>query len=84
MLGVGAVLTGLQSVVYPFDEPRIYDERFLSDDGDIDWGYAMFGENIELGIAWSIIYHAVTYAVAVFLIRRWSRKWNAQFDNLAE
>ena len=81
MLGVAAALSGMGAVINPFDEPVIYNEQFLTEDGQVDWGYAMFGDNVELGIAWLVISQAIVYAIVVFLIRRWSKKWNMQFDN---
>ena len=79
MLAWGAVSTGIQMVVYPFEEDPIYTEKVFSQETGFDWGYAILGQNQELGILMIVLHSAVTYAIAVYLIRRWSKKWNLQF-----
>lgn len=79
MLAWGVVSTGLQMIIYPFEENSIYNEKVFSETTGFDWGYAMLGPNPELGIASIIIHTVITYAIAVYLIRRWSKKWNLQF-----
>ena len=79
MLLVGAAMGGLSSVINPPIEE--YDEdRIMTIHGDINWEYLILGDNPELAIATSIMYQAVVFAVAVYLIRRWSHQWNRQFD----
>jgi hypothetical protein len=55
-------------------------EKLVLEIQEINWEYAILGENPELTIATTIIYHVIAYALAVYLIRRWSKKWNLQFD----
>ena len=47
--------------------------------GGMDWHTMMFGEHPEIGITLMIINTVVTYCIAVYLIRRWSKKWNEKF-----
>jgi hypothetical protein len=81
MLAVGIPLSVAMSAINPMPEADDYDNLFLENQ-EIDWGYALLGENPEAAIASLIIYHAVAYALAVYLIRRWSKKWNKQFDDV--
>jgi len=79
MLGVGLTMSLISSVVNPM--PDSFDEeKFVLENNEINWEYAILGESPILTIASMIIYQAVVLAVAVYLIRRWSKKWNAQFD----
>ncbi len=71
-----AVSTGVQSAVNPFDEASEYDQKVFSEETGFDWGYAVLGSSPELTIYGLIVHTAITYAIAVFLIRRWSKKWN--------
>ena len=79
MLGWGALSTVIQMVVYPFEEDSIYTAKVFSEETGMDWGYAILGQTPELGISLIIFHSTITYAIAVFLIRRWSKKWNLQF-----
>lgn len=80
MLGVGIPLSMAMGVVNPMQEADEYHKKIFLDNQEIDWGYAFLGENPETAIASIVIQSIVVYAVAVYLIRRWSKKWNLQFD----
>lgn len=77
MLGVGAMLTGGAELIYP-QESR-YDESMFLENKEIDWAYVTLGENPELTIISIIIHNAVVYTIAVYLIRKWSNRWNKNF-----
>jgi hypothetical protein len=67
----------VSSVINPMDE--IDDERIILENQEIDWNYVFLGDNPEAAVA-AFVINQVVIAVAVFLIRRWSKKWNMQFD----
>ena len=79
MILVGFAMSGINSAILPsigeYDEDKI-----MTISGELNWEYLILGENPELAIATMVIYQAVTFAVAVYLIRRWSHKWNIQFE----
>lgn len=79
MLAVGFGISLISSVINPmhnsFDE-----EKFFLENQEINWQYAFLGENPSLTIAMTIIYQAIVLAVAVYIIRRWSKNWNSQFN----
>ncbi|MCE2614652.1 MAG: hypothetical protein LVO36_01970 [Nitrosopumilus sp. (ex Thoosa mismalolli)] len=75
----GAISTGVQTIVNPLDETSVYNEKVFSEETGFDWNYAIFGNNPELTILTIIIHNGIAYAIAVYLIRRWSKKWNLQF-----
>ena len=79
ILASAIVLSVIMSlVVPPIDD---YDpDKLLLADGQLNWEYAMFGENRELGIANMLITEGILIVIAVYIIRRWSKKWNMQFD----
>ena len=80
MIAVGLVMSLISSVVNPI--PDTYNEdKLLLENQEINWEYAILGENPSLAIATTVIYQAITLAVAVYLIRRWSRRWNNQIDS---
>ena len=77
MILLGFGLSGLTSVINPANE---YDpDNLMTIDGQIDWGYAILGENPALAIASSVIYQGIVFAVSVYVIRKWSKEWNLQF-----
>ena len=80
MLAWAGISTVIQMVVYPFEEDSIYSAKVFSEETGFNWGYALLGENTELGISLIIVHSAITYAIAVYLIRRWSKRWNLQFN----
>lgn len=77
MLGTGAVLSGGAELIYP-QESR-YDESMFLENKEIDWAYVMLGENPELTIISIIIHNAIAYVIAVYVIRKWSNRWNQNF-----
>jgi len=80
-LGVTIPFNMILGMVYPMSEIDEYDQRLFLENQEIDWGYAAFGDNLENVIITIVIQMIVAYSLAVFLIRRWSKKWNLQFDN---
>lgn len=77
MLGAGAVLTGGAELINP--QENRYDESMFLENKEIDLAYIMLGENPELTIISIIIHNAVVYSIAVYLIRKWSNRWNQNF-----
>lgn len=78
-LGVTIPLDIAIGMVYPFPEINDYDQKLLLDDQEIDWSYAVLGDEPEKAIALIIIQNAIAFALAVYLIRRWSKQWNKKF-----
>jgi hypothetical protein len=78
MLAVGLAMGIVSSVINPMDE--IDEARMITDNGEIDWNYVFLGDNPEAAVASFMITQGVSISIAVFLIRRWSKKWNMQFD----
>ena len=79
MLAWGAVSTGIQMITYPFEEDSIYAEKIFSGTSGYDWSYAILGPDPEFGLFLIVVHSAITHAIAVYLIRRWSKRWNLQF-----
>lgn len=78
MIASGIIIGTVTSIVAP--ESQDYDpDRLVSIDGKIDWGYAILGENSGVSIAIIIVNQGITLAIAVYIIRRWSKEWNNQF-----
>ena len=78
-LGVTTPLGIAIGMIYPIPEIDEYDQKLLLDDQEIDWSYAVFGDEPEKAITLIIIQKVIEYGLAVYLIRRWSKKWNLQF-----
>ena len=79
MILVGLGLSGLSSAIVPTSEE--YDEdKIMTIDGQLNWGYLILGENPEIAIGLIVLHQGVSFAVAVYLIRRWSRDWNKKFE----
>lgn len=47
---------------------------------EINWEYAILGENPMLSILSIIVMDGTIYGTKVYVIRRWSKSWNAKFD----
>jgi len=79
ILALGLAMSLISSIINPM--PDSFDEeKFFSENQEINWEYAIFGENPTISIATTIIYQGIVLAVAVYLIRRWSKQWNMQFE----
>ena len=78
-IGYGGLSTAIQSVINPLDETALYNEKVFSETTGFDWNYALLGSNPELSIITIIVHNTIAYVIAVFLIRRWSKKWNQNF-----
>ena len=79
-LGITIPLSMAMGVIYPMSEADMYDPELLSSDPEFNWDYASLGDNPENGLISFVIQMIVAYSLAVYLIRRWSKKWNTQFD----
>jgi hypothetical protein len=76
------ILTGLaMSVVGEVINPSGLSEQPMTpgDELNLDLGKVMFGPNPETSIAIMIADTAIAYIIAIYFIRKWSRKWNEQF-----
>ena len=79
-LGVTIPLSMVLGAVYPGAETDMYNQKSPSFDPDVNWDYDVIEENPENVIISFVIQMTVAYALAVYLIRRWSNKWNLQFN----
>jgi len=79
MLLVGIPLSLGLELAFPTTMPDDYDKIFMENQ-EIDWGYIFLGDTSEDEIILGIIFQVVVLALAVFLIRRWSKNWNKQFE----
>ena len=80
MIGLGFAMSAVTGIANPMpeqDDPSLY----MDDMGDVDWGKVWFGPNPEVAASLMILNIAITIVVAVYLIRRWSKKWNESFSN---
>ena len=82
MICVGIPMSILSSAVNPMPDQNDMD-KILLENQEINWEYVFLGENPELSIVTTIIYQAVAFGLAVYLIRRWSKKWNMQFNDIS-
>ena len=57
----------------------MYTEKVFSETTGFDWNYALLGSNPELSVVSILIHNAIAYVIAVYLIRKWSKKWNQNF-----
>ncbi len=76
------ILTGLaMSVVGEVINPSGLSDQSMtsSDDPHPDFGKVMFGPNPGISIPITISYTAIAYAIAIYFIRKWSKKWNERF-----
>jgi len=77
MIGLGLVMSVIGEVVNPnelTEYPSLY-----GDNEKLEWDTVMFGPNPEITKTLIIANTGITYAVAVYFIRKWSKKWNEQF-----
>jgi len=80
MIATGIVMGTITSLVGPQEED--YDEdKVMNAQGDIDWSYLFWGENPGLVIGTIIASNAVSLGISVYVIRRWSKEWNRQFES---
>ena len=82
MIATGIVIGVITSVVAPQTENNDPD-KIMTIDGQIDWEYAIYGENPALTVTTWIVNQAIVLAIAVYLIRRWSKEWNRQFEQMS-
>ena len=76
------ILTGLaMSVVGEVINPSGLSEQPMSSNNDLnpDFGEVMFGPNPEVSVVLIMFDTAIAYVIAIYFIRKWSRKWNEQF-----
>ena len=81
MFAAGLPLSVAMETINPIPKDERYD-LILLENQEINWEYVFFGEDPGRVIASLVIYQAIVYALAVYLIRRWSKKWNTQFDTI--
>lgn len=81
MLVVAIPLSVIIEAINPMPEVDEYDEKLFLENQEIDLGYVFLGDNPEAAIASIVIQLGVAFALPVYLIRRWSKKWNLQFDD---
>ncbi len=80
MIGLSLALGAIGGIINP--PPESNDSELYRDDfGNIDWNKVWFGQNPEFSISFMILNIAITLALAIFLIRKWSKKWNEQIAN---
>lgn len=76
------IITGLaMSVVGEVVNPSGLSDQSTTSSDEInpDFGETVFGSSPETSIAIMIVDTAIAYAIAIYFIRKWSRKWNEQF-----
>ena len=80
MLGLGLAMGAVSGVINPQpeqDDPELY----MDGSGNVDWSKIWFGSNAGLSVGTFVMNIAIALAVAIYLIRRWSKKWNESFLN---
>jgi hypothetical protein len=80
MLAVGIAASTITSVINPMPEIDEYDEKLFLKNQEIDWSYVFLGDNPEVAIASMVINQGIVLVIAVYVIRKWSKKWNLQFE----
>ena len=81
-IGLSLAMVAVELMVNPIsesDDPALY----MDDFGNVDWGKIWFGPNPEVSISFMIVHIAIALIVAVYLIRRWSKKWNEKFSGMS-
>ena len=77
MIIAGLAMSVAGEVVNP---SGLSDQSMTSNDElNPNFGETIVGSNPEISIAIMIVYMVIAYAVAIYFIRKWSRKWNEQF-----
>ena len=71
ILLIGVPTSVASGILFPSDEDSV--------EGFVNMLTYYYGVD-DYHFAFSVAVHAVTVLVAVFLVRRWSRQWNMQFD----
>ncbi len=75
MIGLSITRGVFGEIVSPTDWTE--DSTFyVNDDDNVNWNGMGFEENPEGSIALILGNIVITYALAVYLIRKWSREWN--------
>ncbi len=78
IFGVGIVTSIALNAIYPI--LGMSDEEFSLKDLETDMTHVFPEYDSADAVFGILIQMAVTYAVAVYLIRRWSKQWNRNFD----
>ena len=79
IIGIAVAFTIIEEGINPIpesDDPVLYMDNF----GNIDWVKIFFGPNPEISVGIFIANTAVAIIIAIFFIRRWSKKWNESFS----
>ncbi|QMU55243.1 MAG: hypothetical protein GKS07_10325 [Nitrosopumilus sp.] len=80
MIGLGIAMIAVTETMMPStltDEPM----NTINDDGEIDWLKVVFGPDPQTAIASMLVDMAISFAVAIYFIRKWSKKWNESLSN---
>lgn len=80
MLGLGLTISTIFGNLNPLPDEEEYNKKLFSQGKGIDWQYAILGDEPMLSILSIIIMDGAIYTVKVYVIRRWSKSWNAKFD----
>jgi hypothetical protein len=75
MIGLSIAMGVVGEIVSPTDWTED-STLYINDDDDVNWNGMGFEENPDVSIALILGNLVVTYALAVYLIRKWSREWN--------
>lgn len=78
-IAVTIPLSMVLGIVFPLTEIGMYDQGLFLNNPVINWDYNV-EDNSENTIMSLVIQMIVSYSLAVYLIRRWSKKWNSQYD----
>lgn len=66
-------MISVREVIYSMQKIR-YDEPVFLENKETDWAYVMLEYNPELAITSIIIHNAVVYTVAIYCIRKQSKR----------
>lgn len=80
MLGLGLTLSTIFGNLNPITDEEEYAKKLLTPKMEINWEYAILGENPILSILSIIVMDGTIYGTKVYVIRHWSKSWNAKFD----
>ncbi len=75
MIGLSIAMGVVGEIVNPTDWTED-STLYINDDDDVNWNGMGFEENPDASIAIILGNLVITYALAVYLIRKWSREWN--------
>ncbi|MHA7647977.1 hypothetical protein [Nitrosopumilus sp. S4] len=80
ILGLGLTLSTIFGNLNPIEDDEEYAKKLLTPKMEINWEYAILGENPLLSIISIIVMDGAIYGTKVYVIRRWSKSWNSNFQ----